>query len=144
MPKRPMTKSNGNGTIGFSIKELLVEINRKIDDLSLSTRQKADRTQVDTLSGVVLEIQRKGSDVAQDALQQVEQLKQSVASYAEVNDVKNKVSKLERDAASEVAVKENNSKIEYQAKQTKWQWIAIGGTILVGLGKELLHYYLGK
>lgn len=126
---KTMTKeTNGNldaALIKFSAKELFFEINRKIDLLASKNETKADAQRVDTLANVVSDIQRKGSDVAQNAIRCCDSLE-------------NKVDILEKESASRTAVADNDRRIGEQEKATKYQWIAIIVSALIGIGGLLM------
>ena len=106
--------------IKFRAKDLFMEINRKLDMLAELSHKKADKTDLDKLDEKVTDMQRRGSDGAQKALEEAELLKRRV-------DV------LERDTATTLAVKDNQERLEDIGRQQRYQWLSILISVLMGL-----------
>lgn len=121
-PVKAMSKprSPHESTIGFTAKELFLEINRKLDDLTKITNLKVDRMDHEKLVGVVEELRRTGGDRAREA-------------YERVQKVEDNLNELRTQTASSSAVNTALARIDDTEHATKLQWfgIAIGGIIAI-------------
>lgn len=111
-----MTRKRGSALstemVAFTAKELFFEINRKIDLLTESTNKKADKLELDALE-VLLRTAEK-----------------ETAPVRELRAVTDRVTALEKNAASESAVADSNRRIEDNARTSRLQWI---GLLVVGV-----------
>lgn len=106
--------------IEFSVKELLIEINSKIDRLAVSISSKAEKAHVDDLLTRVGVLEIAARDVAA---------------------VRDTVLKLKEAALTDDAVKANQKDIASQNRQTKYQWISIVAMFLLWVLKELVQHW---
>jgi hypothetical protein len=109
--------------IAFSSKELFLEINRKIDDLTKLSQSKVDSPDFDRLEMKVNEMQRLGSDTAQDAIRQIGTTRK------DLERLEGDVRQLEKDNVSGVAVTNLNN----LNRSTRLQWIGIVATMAFAL-----------
>lgn len=116
--------------VSFSSKELFLEINRKLDGLTVQLNTKVDKTEIERLELIVMDLQRKGGDAAQQALQLAQAARERVEA-------------LEKASATSSAVRENAERIEKEHKNSSWQWLAITMTGL-GVIAQLVINFLEK
>lgn len=145
MPKRyPDSGEALSQNVTFSSKELFLEINRKLDSLGLQLNTKGDKADFDRLESVVMDLQRKGGDAAQQALRlseeavsKVQKLEKDASDLVSKlqKETSDRVGKLEKEAASNSAVRDNTEQIEKEHTNSRWQWAAIIVTALLGLAQ---------
>jgi DNA repair ATPase RecN len=123
-----MANGAGEQVVKFTAKELFLEINRKLDGVSDQLSSKADKEDLEKMESQLSDLQRKGGDAAQEALR--------VA-----GDAQERLQKIERDAASNSAVKRNEDDIEHEKKNSRWQWFVITISVMLGIANFCATVY---
>lgn len=115
------------GIIGFTPKELFLEINRKIDLLTEISQKKTDHTEFTHLETKVSDMERHGCDLAKD-------------NKTKLVEVTHAVQDLTKDAVTTSALTEFQNKMNENKRTATMQWLAILASILIGG----LNLYLRK
>jgi hypothetical protein len=121
---RGPAKEEAGLRVEFSLENLLLEINRKLDDLGTSMQSKANAADLDRVEATVADMQRRGTDVAQQAM--------SKATALEV-----KLQTLETETATSHAVLQTQQSLEQVARHSRYQW----ATIALGFAGILLKWF---
>jgi len=93
------------GTVIFTTRELFQQINTRLEHLQT----------------LFIDLQRRGSDTAQAAMRGEQ-------------DLRRRVETLEKESATEAAVRSNEERIEKQESTARHQWLVILLNVVIGLG----------